>query len=70
MRQHQQFVNVMTVLLVVMWIISAIARIWIKWPEVAVLDSAMPSVIGYWFATNAVAGVKGSSNGKQQEKTA
>jgi hypothetical protein len=48
---RQQVTTVLTVVLVGMWIITAVARIWISWPEAHVLDSVMPSLVGYWFLT-------------------
>lgn len=45
----QQVINILTGIIVGFWIISAIVRLWIEWPEAAVLDSLMAPTIGYWF---------------------
>ena len=50
---RQQVTTLLTVVIVAFWIITAVARIWIPFPAAAVLDSAMPLVIGYWFVSNA-----------------
>ena len=44
--------TILTVVIVTLWIIGAIVRIWQPWPPAVVLDSAMPLVVGYWFVSN------------------
>jgi hypothetical protein len=56
---RQQVVTILTAVIVGLWIITAVVRIWISWPEAYVLDAAMPLVIGYWFVSNA----NGKKNG-------
>lgn len=46
--------TLLTVVITAVWIISAVVRIWIEWPEAAILDSAMPVIVGYWFVTSAI----------------
>ena len=59
----------LTVIVVVVWIITAVIRIWVKWPEAAVLDAAMPLVIGYYFVAQAVRR-NGNSNGETHGREA
>jgi hypothetical protein len=42
-------VTALTGVIVGLWLVSAVVRIWHPWPEASVLDSAMPLVIGYYF---------------------
>jgi hypothetical protein len=46
-------VTALTGVIVVLWMVTAVVRIWHPWPEATVVDSAMPCVIGYWFVSNA-----------------
>lgn len=51
---RQQVTNFLTLLIVGVWIIFSIIRIWVDIPQAAVLDTAMPLVIGYWFTSSAI----------------
>jgi uncharacterized MnhB-related membrane protein len=53
--KKEQVVTLLTLIVVVLWVISAIVRIWQPWPIAGVLDSAMPLVIGYWFVAKGAA---------------
>jgi hypothetical protein len=46
---RDNLIAILTGVLVVAWICSAVVRIWVPWPEAAVLDGAMPLVIGFFF---------------------
>ena len=48
---RQQITTLLTVVIVAFWIVSAVIRIWVPFPPGAVLDSAMPLVIGFWFVS-------------------
>lgn len=48
-----QVTTLLTLAIVVLWIISAVVRIWVSWPPAAVLDAAMPIIVSYWFLSNA-----------------
>jgi hypothetical protein len=61
---RQQMVNLLTVVIVAAWIATAVVRIWKPWPEAAILDSAMPLLIGWWFAATAAA--KRNGNGHNE----
>jgi len=50
---RQQVVTALTLVIVGFWLISAVVRLFIEWPGAAVLDSVMPAVVGYWFASGA-----------------
>ena len=50
---RQTVTTLLTVVIVAFWIVTAVVRIWIAWPAAAVLDAAMPLVVGYWFVSNA-----------------
>lgn len=56
----QRVTTILTAVIVAAWLVSAIVRIWIDWPPAAVLDSAMPLVVGYYF----VAMANATKNGK------
>jgi hypothetical protein len=43
----------LTLIVVGLWIVTVIVRIWVDIPAAAVLDSAMPLIIGYWFVSGA-----------------
>lgn len=45
--------TIITLVIVVFWIGTAITRLWMPWPQAAALDAAMPVMIGYWFVGNA-----------------
>lgn len=45
-------VTILTLVMVTLWVISAVVRIWVAWPEARVLDAIMPIIIGYWFLSN------------------
>jgi len=47
-------VTALTGVIVVLWMVTAVVRIWHPWPEAAVMDSAMPCVVGYWFVSGTV----------------
>ena len=51
--EREQVVNLLTLLIVIAWIATAVVRIWVDWPEATVLDAAMPLVISYYFISNA-----------------
>lgn len=51
---RQRVVTILTIAIVVLWVASAIVRLWQPWPAAAILDSAMPLVIGYWFVSSAL----------------
>jgi hypothetical protein len=61
---RQQMVNLLTVVIVAAWIATAVVRIWRPWPEAAILDAAMPLLIGYYFAAQAM--VKRNGNGHNE----
>lgn len=46
----QRTTTVVTLVIVVLWFATVIARVRWELPQAVVLDSAMPPVIGYWFA--------------------
>lgn len=48
--RQERIVTVVTLLLVGLWIVVSIARLWKSIPPAVALDSVMPIVIGYWFA--------------------
>ena len=48
---RQQVTTLLTLFLVVLWVITAIVRIWVPFPAAYILDGAMPLVVGYWFAS-------------------
>lgn len=50
---RQEVTNILTLLIVGVWIITAVVRIWVDWPQAVILDSAMPIVLAYWFASTA-----------------
>jgi len=56
---NQRIITILTAAIVALWTVTAVVRIWQPWPAAAILDSAMPLVIGYWFVTNAA-----TKNGK------
>jgi len=51
---RQRVITIITVMIVGLWIAATITRVFRPWPEAAILDAAMPSVIGYWFAASAI----------------
>lgn len=55
---RQQVTTLLTLVIVGLWVITFVTRIWIDWPPASVLDAAMPLVLGYWFVSNAVNGGK------------
>lgn len=55
---RQQITNILTIVIVLVWIVTAVVRIWVDWPQAMILDSAMPIVIGYWFASSAMTSKK------------
>ena len=60
--KRQRTVTILTLLFVVLWVISAVVRIFHAWPEASVLDSAMPFIVGFWFYT----GTQAKKNGEQK----
>jgi len=48
--KQERVVTLVTLLLVALWFVLSIARIWKNVPQAVALDSIMPIVIGYWFA--------------------
>lgn len=46
-------VTILTGVLVLLWVASMVARIWVDLPQATVLDAAMPILIGFWFSTQA-----------------
>jgi hypothetical protein len=62
---RQRVVTILTVVIVVFWMITAVVRIWQPWPAASIVDSAMPLVIGYWFVINAAAKKNGTPTGKE-----
>lgn len=60
---RQAITNILTIVIVVVWIITAVVRIWVDWPQAVILDSAMPIVIGYWFASSAMTKKNGNGEG-------
>ena len=59
----QQVTHILTCILVLAWIGTAIARIWVEWPEAKILDDAMPLILAYWFASTAVNATRKNGNG-------
>jgi hypothetical protein len=59
---RQQVVTLLTLVIVGVWIVTAVVRIWVPWPVANILDAAMPVVIGYYFVSK-------SANGKNMEVT-
>jgi hypothetical protein len=57
---RHQVTTFLTVVIVGLWIITFIVRIWVPLEQASILDSAMPLVIGYWFVANAL---KNGKNG-------
>jgi hypothetical protein len=51
---RQEVITFLTMVIVGVWIVTAVVRIWVSWPAAYVLDAAMPLVVGYWFVSNAV----------------
>jgi hypothetical protein len=45
----QQVTTLLTLFVCVVWVITAMARIWVPFPAAYVLDAAMPLVIGFYF---------------------
>lgn len=62
---RQQVTNWLTLIIVLVWIATAVVRIWVDWPEAAILDAAMPIVIAYYFASSAL--TKKNGNGATHE---
>lgn len=60
---RQQVVTLLTVFIVGVWTVTLVARIWLKMPNAIVLDSCMPLVVAYWFATSANDKRNGNGNG-------
>lgn len=58
---RQRVVTILTAVIVAMWIVSAVVRLFIAWPEAAILDSAMAPLVGFWFLSNA----RKNGNGKE-----
>ena len=48
---RQRITTILTAIIVAVWLVSAVVRIFHPWPEASVIDSAMPMVIGFWFFT-------------------
>lgn len=63
MTRQQQVTTLLTIAIVVLWLITAVVRIWVPWSVASVLDSAMPLVIGYWFVSNASPKKNGNGEG-------
>jgi hypothetical protein len=59
-----QVTNLLTLIIVAVWIATAVVRMFRPWPEAAIIDSAMPLVIGYWFASTAAG--KRNDNGHNE----
>jgi len=57
---RQQVTTFLTVVIVGLWIVTAVVRIWVTWPEAHVLDAAMPMIVGYWFLSNSTAKKNGN----------
>jgi hypothetical protein len=51
---RQRVTNILTLIIVCVWIVFAVVRVWVEIPAAVILDSAMPVVIGYWFASSAI----------------
>jgi len=61
MTMKDKMITILTLIIVLLWVISAVVRIFQPWPIAGVLDSAMPLVIGYWFV-NASSSKKNEAN--------
>ena len=48
---RQSVTTLLTLVMVAFWIITAVVRIWVVWPEAHILDAAMAPIIGYWFVS-------------------
>jgi len=48
----QQIVNLLTLIIVLAWLGTSIARIWVAVPQSAILDAVVPLTIGYWFTVH------------------
>jgi hypothetical protein len=57
---RQQVTTLLTLIIVLLWTITAVVRLWVPWPVANVLDAAMPLIIGYWFVMNAGAKKNGA----------
>jgi hypothetical protein len=46
---RHQVTTFLTLVIVGLWIVTAVTRIWIDWPAANVLDALMPVVCGFYF---------------------
>ena len=60
---RHQVTTILTLIIVAVWIIGAVVRLFVPWPEMRVLDSALPLVVGYWFVSAAIKRNGGQQNG-------
>ena len=51
---RHQVTTFLTMVIVGLWIITFIVRVWVPLEQASILDAAMPLVIGYWFVANAL----------------
>ena len=56
---RQQVITLLTLFVCVVWVITAVVRIWLPFPAAYLLDAAMPVVLGYYFLTKAANGKNG-----------
>jgi hypothetical protein len=50
---RQQITTLLTLFICLVWVATAVARIWLPFPAAYILDAAMPVVIGFYFVTAA-----------------
>ena len=53
---RQQVTTFLTVVIVGLWIVTTVVRIWVPLDAAAILDSALPLVIGYYFVSKTTNG--------------
>ena len=61
MTNQQQVTTWLTLVITGLWVISAVARIWVEFPAGYVLDAAMPMIVGFWFVSNSATKKNGAS---------
>ena len=55
---QQSHVTVISLIIVGLWTVTAVVRIWVEWPAATVIDNLMPLVGAFWFAVTAANGKK------------
>lgn len=51
---RQDVLNILTLVILGVWVITIVVRLWMPWPEATVADKAMLAATGYWFAVQAL----------------